>query len=511
VLLIRRVLCLLGLFVLALNCMGVAYGQVHAAWVRYYDGPISGDDYGRDLFVDANGNVYVTGHSEGNGTMSDYLTVKYDADGDTVWVRRLDGPGHLADEASAITVDASGNVYVTGGMYGTNPFGWFNYGTVKYNADGNTVWTHHYKPLNDYYDKAFAVEVDAAGHVYVTGSSTRYYATIKFDADGDTLWVRRYDTEGEDVGGVAYGLKVDPSGNVHIAGYADWDHLAVKYDASGGLVWARRYDTGGGTDDKAYGLDVDAAGNVYVTGHDGGYRCLTVKYNADGDTAWACTYPGNSGLAYAVQADADGNVYVAGASDGDYITIKYNADGDTLWTRHYDGPDGRGDNATDLHVDAAGNVYVTGYSQNADGSYDYATLMYNASGDQIWVRRDEGGYAYLPPDIPQPDLEVDANGNVYVAGYRYTDTTGYDYITIKYSPCACPYQSDFDEDGFITPLDLSAMIDILYAGAPDVQDPGCPSPRADFDCDDFSTALDLSGLIDHLFASGPGPCGPCAL
>jgi hypothetical protein len=54
------------------------------------------------------------------------------------------------------------------------------------------------------------------------------------------------------------------------------------------------------------------------------------------------------------------------------------------------------------------------------------------------------------------------------------------------------------------------MIDILFAGHPDVQDPGCPSPRADFDCDGFSTALDLAGLIDHLFAGGSGPCDPLA-
>jgi hypothetical protein len=83
-------------------------------------------------------------------------------------------------------------------------------------------------------------------------------------------------------------------------------------------------------------------------------------------------------------------------------------------------------------------------------------------------------------------------------------------LTIKYSKCACPYQSDFDEDGFLTALDLGAMIDILFAGEPDVQDPLCPSPRADFDCDGFSTALDLGSLIDHLFAGGDGPCDPCS-
>jgi hypothetical protein len=93
---------------------------------------------------------------------------------------------------------------------------------------------------------------------------------------------------------------------------------------------------------------------------------------------------------------------------------------------------------------------------------------------------------------------------------NYSAGIGYWYGASATTGCSCPYQSDFDEDGFLTPLDLSSMIDILFAGDPDVQDPDCPSPRADFDCDSFSTPLDLSGLIDHLFASGPGPCDPCS-
>ena len=75
--------------------------------------------------------------------------------------------------------------------------------------------------------------------------------------------------------------------------------------------------------------------------------------------------------------------------------------------------------------------------------------------------------------------------------------------------CLCPSQADIEPDGFITALDLSACIDILFTGAEDKQDAGCPSPRFDFDCDGFSTAIDLAVLIDHLFAGGAGPCDPC--
>jgi hypothetical protein len=75
--------------------------------------------------------------------------------------------------------------------------------------------------------------------------------------------------------------------------------------------------------------------------------------------------------------------------------------------------------------------------------------------------------------------------------------------------CSCPYQSDYDEDGFLTALDLGSLIDVLFSGVPESQSPSCPLTYGDFDCDCFVTALDLSGLIDHLFVGGPGPCNPC--
>jgi hypothetical protein len=105
---------------------------------------------------------------------------------------------------------------------------------------------------------------------------------------------------------------------------------------------------------------------------------------------------------------------------------------------------------------------------------------------------------------PAGHLSLLALGGQPVDGLTFASAT----IEVV-SGCSCPSQGDFDEDGFLTALDLSAMIDILFAGQPDVKDPVCPSPRADFDCDGFSTALDLSGLIDHLFAGGPPPCDLC--
>jgi hypothetical protein len=76
--------------------------------------------------------------------------------------------------------------------------------------------------------------------------------------------------------------------------------------------------------------------------------------------------------------------------------------------------------------------------------------------------------------------------------------------------CDCPYQCDYDEDGFHTALDLGFMIDALFAGGTNPHDPTCPTSRSDFDNDGFPTALDLGNFIDALFAGGSAPVDPCS-
>src|SRR4030066_51973 len=90
--------------------------QVDTAWVRRYNGPGNGDDQASALAVDDSGNVYVTGVTDDVPfeNTSDYTTIKYTPNGDTLWVRRYNGQGNSSDEPSALAVDDSGNVYVTG-------------------------------------------------------------------------------------------------------------------------------------------------------------------------------------------------------------------------------------------------------------------------------------------------------------------------------------------------------------------------------------------------------------
>ncbi len=428
----------------------VASAKVHEVWVARYDGPGNDTDEATALAVDADGNIYVTGESYGSGTRGDYATVKYAPNGDTLWVRRYTGPGSYTDQANALAVDMSGNVYVTGESFVSS--GYPDYATVKYDADGNELWAARYNGPQDWWDQANAVAVDPSGNVYVTGYAGVLghhmdYATIKYDPNGDTLWVRLY-------GGAynyddfAHALAVDESGNVYVTGEARDvyypDYTTIKYDSNGDTVWVRRYNGTGNHEDKAYALAVDRSGNVYVTGGsvEPSYRYdyATVKYDSDGNQLWVARYDGPAGsndYARALVVDASGNVYVTGRSSGsgtydDYATIKYDPEGNELWVARYNGPGNWDDGATALAVDDSGNVYVTGTScSDYSGELtDYATVKYNSSGDSVWAMRYTGPLGYYNNAA---DLALDASGNVYVTGMSGDINWNFDYTTIKYS------------------------------------------------------------------------------
>jgi hypothetical protein len=386
-------------------------GGVCQEWLARYDGPANGMDEAYAIAVDGAGNVYVTGKSEGVGLNSDYLTVKYDANGNKEWEARYNGPDDGPDAAYAIAVDGAGNVYVTGasdgGVTGSD------YATVKYLSDGTEDWVARYDEAGGT-DQAVAMAVDG-GYVYVTGSS-------------------------EDVG-------------------LNSDYATIKYDASNGNeVWlaAARYDGPASGLDQAIAIAVDGAGDVYVTGESEGVGTgsdyATIKYDAsDGSEVWlaAARYDGPANgfdMAFAIAVDGSGDVYVTGESEGvgtgnDYATIKYDAtNGSEVWLTpaRYDGPASGSDQAYAMAVDGSGNVYVTGESEGSGTSADYATVKYLSDGTEDWVARYDGpanGHdaAYA--------MTVDAAGNVYVTGESYWSGTGADYATIK-------YMADGDVDGF---------------------------------------------------------------
>ncbi|MDZ7291671.1 MAG: SBBP repeat-containing protein [candidate division KSB1 bacterium] len=426
--------------------------SVQEAWVSHYASQLfSDDDEALAVVTDDSGNVYVTGwsgRSGRSGRWSDYATVKYNASGVLQWVAGYSGPENSEDKATALAVDDSGNVYVTGWSGHSSTMS--DYATVKYNASGVLLWVARYSGPGSSEDKATALAVDASGNVYVTGRAGDDYATIKYNSAGIEQWVARYN--GREYGmDAATALAVDDSGNVYVTGWSKGsgmysDYATVKYNSSGILQWVARYNGPGNHDDWAKALVVDGSGNVYVTGWSGGlgtYRdYATVKYNSEGVEQWVARYKGpesDEDLAAALAIDASGNVYVTGQSgwvtNFDYVTVKYNSEGVEQWVARYNGPVSSEDEAVALAVDASGNVYVTGWSLDSVSRGDYATVKYDSTGAQQWVAR-YGGLREDSDDRAMA-LAVDASGNVYVTGLSGSRRVGifweYDYATVKYN------------------------------------------------------------------------------
>src|SRR5262249_40846153 len=104
---------------------------------------------------------------------ADYITIKYNSSGEEEWVARYDRG--LGDAATAIAIDSSGNVYVTGQSWSAKTSE-YDCATVKYNADGQQQWVARYDgPANDY-DYPTGIAVDNSENVYVTGSALGYKA-----------------------------------------------------------------------------------------------------------------------------------------------------------------------------------------------------------------------------------------------------------------------------------------------------------------------------------------------
>jgi hypothetical protein len=353
---------LLILVVLLLVNIPVFGQSVDIAWVRRYNGPANSYDQANAIALDRSGNVYVTGFSFGVDTGQDYATIKYSPVGSVLWVRRYNGPGNGDDVATNIAVDELGNVYVTGFCSSSETS--TDYATIKYSPTGQLLWVRRYNGPGSYRDEGNALVLDHSGNIFVTGQSGnsdgKYdSATIKYRPNGDTAWVRRNKlTETLDASRCAIAL--DTLGNV----YVTREGGTIKYDSDGNELWVSGF---GGSK-----LAVDRSGNVYVTVEVTDspieQKHATVKIDPEGNRVWSETYEVEGFLEEPndIAVDDSGNFYVTGSKKQsgsydlyeDFETVKYSPSGEVLWHIGYDGPGNEADRATSIAVDRFGNVYV---------------------------------------------------------------------------------------------------------------------------------------------------------
>jgi uncharacterized delta-60 repeat protein len=424
-------------------------------WRSRYNSPTNGQESASAIAVDAGGNVFIVGNSNG-----DYITVKYNFNGLQQWIRTYNNPLYNGvDNAVATALDPFGNLYVTGSSEGSNTG--TDYATIKYTTSGVQQWVSRYNYTSNGAEKPARMVVDRSGNVYVTGNSNGssiHYATIKYNTSGVQQWVTRYNTS--DVNGYnqPLGMGVDANGNVYIAGNSVDTYTkstAIKYSPNGGEQWVKKLENITiATEDKAKAMVMDGSGNVYITGSTIGKDTrsdfTTVKYSPNGTQLWVKHYStAGDDYAAAIAVDGSGNVYVTGSSFAcsngyscasydyyaHYTTVKYSPDGTRQWVKQYDSYSDFNDEATAIAIDGSGNVYVTGTTYAANSNTleeDFGTIKYGPDGTQLWVQKYHNQF-YTNSSDKATAIAIDAQGNIYVTGTSNGGGVGQDYATVKYS------------------------------------------------------------------------------
>lgn len=385
----------------------------------------SGNDFGEKICMNKN-RIAVLGHTTGNdlpvgnGAWQQTNNGSYDAflfrfneNGTRLWATYFGGSG--GELGLAVASDTSGNIFFGGSTSSNN------------------------------------LPVQNAFQLMPNGALDAYVA--KFDSTGQRIWCTYYGGSGSDD---VHGMAADNTGSIAVAGGTFSNDLNVsagayqpqnngfsdcyllKLDASGNRVFST-YFGGNGAEDFN-GVCTDAQGKIYLAGvtassdlpvtpgafqqnHAGGDDIVITCFDAAGSLDW-CTYYG--GLAneqgYAIATDQQGHVFVLAISDGnppvigtplqagnaggtDAFIVKLSYSGQVLWSTFYGGS--LDEAATQLHVDSAMHLYITGHTGSADfpvssGAYQPAT---NGPED-MYIARLDGSFDTTTVTLSMRQIEA---------------------------------------------------------------------------------------------------------
>jgi hypothetical protein len=299
------------------------------------------------------------------------------------------------------------------------------------------------------------IKVDKAGNIIVAGGSlvgnSNFALTIKYNSNGDTLWTR-YFNNGQDYG-IVNKIAIDDSNNIYISGNVSipGNCLILKYNSMGTMQWFTTFANNPPHSNGGRGISFDIFRNLYVIGTESvpfsGLNDYLLKINNEGTILWNKIFTGivsgqgrNTGTPKGPVISSDGScIYYStmsanGMGGGSYsiATIKYNSMGDSHWVKVYNGGNIPGANFLgSIKLDRSNNIYVCGSGYFSVTGDDFATIKYTAAGVQQWVAT-YSGLVVNGGDHAQ-DLFIDTNFNVFVTGDAEGVSNPGVAVTIKYS------------------------------------------------------------------------------
>jgi hypothetical protein len=340
--------------------------------------------------------------------------------------------GAADDRTSGVAVDHEGNVYVTGGTNGDldGPgAGDFDAVFVKYNAAGVFQWVRQLGTSQ--YDYSRDVAVGPSGNPTIAGygagdidgsggtAGGNDIFVARYSPSGDLKWVTQLGSSGDDQ---AWDLAVDDSDAVAVAARTTGamtaagnaglvDAVIVHLTPDGVVDWTEQFGTA--ADDNGHSIAMSGEGVVYFVGYTkavvepgatnaGGYDMFVARYESDGQRTWIRQRgSGSDDQAQDATVDDSGNVWISGitsaALDGntafgsqDIFAMNFSSAGDWILTRQYGSS--ASENTFGIDVDAKGQVFISCNTTasfggaNVVGGTDVCVISLDSAGNELWTQ-----------------------------------------------------------------------------------------------------------------------------
>jgi hypothetical protein len=325
-------------------------------------------------------------------------------------------------EETAFTpvTDQNGNVYLAGttkGILSTSGFGKSDGFVTKLDSTGNIIWTKQIGTPED--DAINWLTIDQSGNLYVTGKTKGVLneknfgrediLVAKLDNAGTIEWQKQYGSDSTDVGNDIY---LDDLGNIYITGltkglfgksaFGKADCFILKLDNKGSKLFTCQFGTPG--DEMCSGITVDGASNIYVCGSTSGdlatknigkNDAFIAKFNDKGEQLQILQFgTSDFDMASKVIIDNEKNIYIGGSTGGDLagkqqgqgdaFLCKMNEKMEIIWTQQFGTPKWDGILGMDLNTKISDNIIVSG-CQNWPACQSYIR-MYKKDGTLLWVK-----------------------------------------------------------------------------------------------------------------------------
>lgn len=493
-----------------------AAAQLDRLWDVRFDAGVFLDESTFDATADEAGNLYITG-TIGENLDTEALVIKLAPDGAVLWTDFYMHPYGGQELGVRVKLGPNGVLYVAARVQ-TGSSNGADITLLRYDAETGDLLGATSKP-NTSVDDVRDMAVDAHGNAYIAGSllgDQSDAAVVKFDATGAIRWTYQLDGAGSAPfsNDRFQAIAVAPDGNVVATGDTDRgfgipDMTTVKLDsATGGLIWRTDYAIRG--TDHGDHVVIDDAGDVFVAGVaiDTIDKVNVTKYRgSDGAQLWMTLHaPGQRQTPAGLALGSTGDPYVTASvdPDGDQSNFNNNINtsrldsgtGAVLWQTSF-GSNGVGffDVPSDIVLDAADNVFITGGADTAP-----------ASGDLIMLRYDPDDGAIVDIDAISGDateftsgtaLALDGEQNILVAGgFRDFNTEEYDILAAKYHALTGGCGGDFNGDGTADTQDVLAYLNAWTAQKDGQCDPQSEDCSADFNGDGVINTQDVLSFLN---------------